>query len=164
MLDAVLELAGFARGAVTVREVPVAEFFRGPGCTALQPGEILVRIRFSPQPQGCFAVWEKAGTRPAMEIAVASVGVALTIIEGTVAHARVGYGSVAPVPLRGRQAETVLGGHTLSANVIGRCAAAARDEVKPITDVRASEAYRREIVGVMLTRMLERAQRSQNVG
>ena len=98
--------------------------------------------------------------RDDVEIAVASVGVAMKVENGTVVHARVGYGSVAPVPLRGRKAEAELEGHAIAGEVIERCEAAAREEVKPITDVRASAEYRREVVGVMLRRMLERARRA----
>jgi CO/xanthine dehydrogenase FAD-binding subunit len=93
-----------------------------------------------------------------MEIAVASVGLALQFEAETITQARVGFGSVAPVPLRGRRAEAQLVGKRLSADTIDNCVAAARLEIAPITDVRASAAYRREVVGVMLRRMLERAQ------
>jgi CO/xanthine dehydrogenase FAD-binding subunit len=41
--------------------------------------------------------------------------------------------------------------------VIDRCVTAAREEISPITDLRASAGYRREIVGVLLRRMLENA-------
>ena len=181
LLDAVLDLACSGPDGLTVREVPITGFFRGPGSTALKPGEILTHIRFRPwsdleAPRGLksaarpsvlvaksaarpsvFVAWDKFGTRRAMEIAVASVGVALRVEAGTVTDARVGYGSVAPVPLRGRKAEAQLVGNPLSAEVIGKCEAAAREEIAPITDVRAGEAYRREVVGVMLRRMLERA-------
>lgn len=154
LLDAVLDLAAAGPAGITLREVPISEFFRGPGSTVLAAGEILTHIRFKPPPGGTFAAWDKFGTRRAMEIAVASVGVALRVERGTVVHVRVGYGSVAPVPLRGRKAEAELLGNPLSAEVIRRCEAAAREEIAPITDVRASAAYRREVVGVMLRRML----------
>lgn len=160
LLDAVLELARADRDGLKMREVPIADFFRGPGSTALAPGEVLTHIRFRPLPEGVFATWDKFGTRPSMEIAVASVGLALRFEAGTIAHARVGYGSVAPVPMRGHKAEGQLMGNSLSAGVIDRCEAAAREEIAPITDVRASEAYRREVVGVMLRRMLGRAKRA----
>ena len=159
LLDAVLDLAAAGPGGITLREVPISEFFRGPGSTVLASGEILTRIRFKPPPQGTFAAWDKFGTRRAMEIAVASVGVLIRVEKGRVVHARVGYGSVAPVPLRGRNAEAELVGNPFSAEVIRRCEAAAREEIAPITDVRASEEYRREVVGVMLRRMLQRAGR-----
>ncbi|GAG43142.1 unnamed protein product, partial [marine sediment metagenome] len=154
LLDAVLDLASFREGAVTVREEPITDFFRGPGSTILTPGEILTHIRFKPvgdtvRPRGLksaarselepksaarsgqgldsatcpsvFAAWDKFGTRPAMEIAVASVGVVLGFEKRTVAHARLGYGSVAPVPWRGRKAEAELVGRELCAGVIEKC-------------------------------------------
>ena len=160
LLDAVLEMACFSEGQMVVREVPIAEFFTGPGSTVLALGEILTGIRFNPLSEGVFAAWNKFGTRPAMEIAVASVGVALAFEEGKVARARLGYGSVAPVPWRGRQAEAELVGRSLTAGVIEKGVAAARGEIAPISDVRAGAAYRREVLGVMLERMLEDARRA----
>jgi xanthine dehydrogenase FAD-binding subunit len=157
LLDAVLALASAGPNGVTMREVPIGDFFRGPGSTVLAPGEILTQIRFKPQPEDVFTAWDKFGTRRAMEIAVASVGLLLRSEERKVVHARVGYGSVAPVPLRGRNTEARLVGHPVSAETIEKCAQAARDEIAPITDVRASAEYRREVVGVMLRRMLKRA-------
>jgi len=172
LLDAVLDVASIGPGGTAVRQVPIADFFRGPGATVVGPGELLTHIRFKPLPQGAFAAWDKFGTRPAMEIAVASVGLALRFDGETrnallteqwhpITWARVGYGSVAPVPLRGRRAEAQLVGKPLSADTIDKCVAAAREEIAPITDVRASAGYRREVVGVMLRRMLERAQRAR---
>ena len=159
LLDAVVELVSRNGNSLTLREVPIAGFFCGPGSTVLTPGEILTRVRFQPMREEAFADWDKFGTRPAMEIAVASVGVALEMEHGRIMRARVGYGSVAPVPLRGRRVEAELLGRHLSAEVIRECAAAAQEEIAPISDVRASAAFRRELVGVMLRRMLERARR-----
>jgi CO/xanthine dehydrogenase FAD-binding subunit len=159
LMDAVLDVAAAGPAGITAREVPITEFFRGPGSTVLAPGEILTHIRFKPPPEGTFAAWDKFGTRRAMEIAVASVGVLIRVEKGRVVHARIGYGSVAPVPLRGRKTEAELVGHALSADVIRRCEQAAREEIAPITDVRAGAAYRRDVVGVMLRRMLQRAKR-----
>ncbi len=173
LLDAVVELASCnpdgasatGDGHYALREVAITDFFKGPGSTGLAPGEILTRVRFKPpaddrqesRSRGWFWAWDKFGTRPAMEIAVASVGVLLDIDAGIVTHARVGFGSVAAVPLRGSKTEAQLVGQRLSDTVIEKCTAAAREEIAPITDVRAGEAYRREVVGVMLKRMLEHA-------
>lgn len=155
LLDATLELVAGGTGAVSTREVSINDFFQGPGATVLNPGELLTHIRFKPMPGGWFWAWDKFGTRPAMEIAVASVGVALALEQGVVTHARVAYGSVAPVPMRGRRAEAALVSRRVTDDVIKACVEAARAEIAPISDLRASEAYRREIVGVMLRRMLE---------
>jgi CO/xanthine dehydrogenase FAD-binding subunit len=157
LLDAVVELVCSDGNRISTRHVPIADFFRGPGSTVLGPAELLTCIRYEPLPENTFADWDKFGTRPSMEIAVASVGLALTCQEGTITRARVGYGSVAPVPLRGVRAEAELVGNVLAEATIARCEDVARQEIAPITDVRAGEGYRREIVGVMLRRMLERA-------
>lgn len=171
LLDATLELASLEAGGLKVRSVPITNFFLGPGRTVLGQGEVLTRIRFKPlsdsttacdlQPTGLsdrFSAWDKLGTRPAMEIAVASVGLVLRFEQGKTVLARVGYGSVAPTPLRGHGAEKQLVGRVLSTGVIDQCIAAAREEISPITDARASSEYRREVVGVMLRRMLQRAE------
>jgi len=160
LLDAQVELASLTGTSVALRTVPITDFFKGPGKTSLAPGEVFTRVRFAPVPKDCFSGWEKFGTRPAMEIAVASVGVLLWFDGNAVKRARVAYGSVAPMPLRGHGVETELTGQPLSADVIAKAVAAARKEISPITDVRASEDYRREIVGVLLQRMLEDANRS----
>jgi CO/xanthine dehydrogenase FAD-binding subunit len=157
LLDAVLELVSSKEDGTQARDVPISDFFQGPGNTVLAPGEILKDIRFEQPPRGIFTAWDKFGTRPAMEIAVASVGVALMLAEGVVMHARIGYGSVAPIPMRGKRAEGSLLGNVLSDEIIHECETAARLEIVPITDVRGSEEYRREVVGVMLRRMLEDA-------
>ena len=161
LLDAVVELASIGRDkAISTREVPIAKFFTGPGSTVAVSGELLTCVRFKPVPADVFAAWDKFGTRPAMEIAVASVGVALAVDSGTITRARVAYGSVAPIPLRGMNAEAGLIGEPLNEGVIAKAEDAARAEVSPISDVRSSEGYRRDMVGVMLRRMLRRAIRS----
>jgi len=164
VLDAEVELHSLGSQESNVsegtkqRRMLVSEFFKGPGSTRLKPGEILTAVRFKPLSRGDYAAWNKFGTRPSMEIAVASVGVALAFENSKVKRARVGYGSVAPVPLRGCQAEEVLTNESLTPEVIERCVAAAREEISPISDVRATETYRREVIGVMLARLLEDAQ------
>ncbi len=157
LLDAEVELASVGDDGVVRRRVPITEFFTGPGSTCRKPGEVLTCVRFKPLPDTTSCAWDKFGTRPAMEIAVASVGVMLEQADGVVKRARVGYGSVAPTPLRGHKAEAELAGKRLTAEVIERVTAAARDEINPISDVRAGAEYRRTVIGVMLGRMLNDA-------
>ncbi len=157
LLDAVCDVASLGEEGVSVREVPLSEFFQGPGSTGLEPAELVLYVRFFPQPPGSFAAWEKFGTRPAMEIAMASIGILLTMEKGALTHVRVGYGSVAPVPTRGRSVEDLLKGQTLTSSLIEKCETAARSEIAPISDQRADAWYRREIVGILLRRMLARA-------
>jgi xanthine dehydrogenase iron-sulfur cluster and FAD-binding subunit A len=151
LLDAVLTLVS-RDGS---RDVPVAEFFTGPGRTVMTPGELLTAISFCvPAPERVFR-FEKAGTRPSMECSVVTVGLAFTPRGGRLEGVRVAYGSSAPVPLRGRAAEAVLEGAGLSAPVVEAAAAAAAGEVSPISDIRGGADYRRALVAEFLRRLLD---------
>jgi len=155
VLDAEAELAAKRNGAIETRRVPLAEFVVGPGRTTRRPDELLCALRLPLPPTGFVGRFYKFGTRPALDIAAISIGIG-GVREGRVLrHARLAYGAVAPVPMRARTAEAVLDGATLDAAGIGRVAAAARDEVRPIDDVRASAWYRRELVFNLTGRMLD---------
>ena len=92
-----------------------------------------------------------------MDIAVAGVGIALTIAGGKIAQARVALGAVAPTPIRAETAEAALEGQTPSGETFARAAEAAAAECSPIADVRGSAEFRRHLVKVMTARMLARA-------
>jgi carbon-monoxide dehydrogenase medium subunit len=65
-------------------------------------------------------------------------------------------GAVAPTPIRARRAEHLLRGKTLTGELIAQAAKAAADESRPISNVRASADYRREMVEVLTRRALQR--------
>ena len=154
VLDAEAELASKPDGRVQQRRVPLAEFFTGPGRTARAPHELLCAIRIPVPGQGFVARFFKFGTRPALDISAISIGIAGTRVGRVLTHARVAYGAVAPIPLRARATEAALDGALLDEPGIARIAEVARDEVRPIDDVRASAWYRRELVHNMTKRML----------
>lgn len=158
LADAEFELSIAKEGkGMTTRRIPSPAFFKGPGSTVLTPGELLSAIVFDSLPAGAFCAWDKFGTRPSMEVAIASVGLVLLIEGREVTRARIACGSVAPTPMRAEKAEAAIEGGPLFSGSIEKCVEAARVEISPITDIRAGGAYRREVVGVMLKRMLERA-------
>jgi CO/xanthine dehydrogenase FAD-binding subunit len=150
LLDARLVLASVAGR----RAVPVVDFFTGPGQTVRRPDELLLEIRFDVPAPGREFRFEKAGTRPAMECSVVTVGAAWTPREGCFTAVRIAFGSSAPVPLRGRESERALEGQAMNGETIDRAARVARTEVSPISDIRGSEAYRRLLVAVFLRRLL----------
>ena len=150
LLDARLVLAS-SRGR---RTVAVDEFFTGPGESVLRPDELLVEVRIDvPSPDRVFR-FQKAGTRPAMECSVVTVGLAFTATSQVFEQVRVAFGSSAPTPLRGRKTEAVLEGQRATPEVVERAARAAKEEVSPISDIRGSECYRRALVGAFVTRLL----------
>jgi len=153
-LDAEAELASKPDGRVETRRVPLADFFTGPGRTARAPDELLCAIRLPLPPPGFVGRFFKFGTRPALDISAISIAIGGVRSGHALTHVRVAYGAVAPVPLRARRTEAALEGAPLDAPAIERVAATARDEVRPIDDVRATAWYRRELVFNMTRRML----------
>jgi len=150
LLDARLVLAS-SRGR---RTVAVEEFFTGPGKSVLRPDELLVEVRIDVPPPDRVFRFQKAGTRPAMECSVVTVGLAFTATGQVLEQVRVAFGSSAPTPLRGRKTEAVLEGRRATPEVVERAAGTAKEEVSPISDIRGSECYRRELVGAFVKRLL----------
>jgi carbon-monoxide dehydrogenase medium subunit len=129
------------------------EFFTGPGKTVLKHDELVTAIRVPAPPPHTGKVYIKHGRRKAMELATVGVAVTLTP-EGDI---RIVLGAVAPTPIRARKAEALLRGRKLDDARIERAAQAAAEEALPISNVRASAEYRREMVGVLTRRAILRA-------
>lgn len=138
------------------REIPLNEFFKGPGKSCLSPHEILTDILLDPPHKNAKTSFMKKG-RVKMDLAVASVAVLLEMESKTCRKARIAAGSVAPVPLRLLKIETMFEGATLTKKDVTEAQRLAEDNVVPITDVRSTEEYRRQITGVLVKRALERA-------
>ncbi len=159
-LDARVELVSRAGG---VRSLGVDELVLGPGKTALGAGELVRTVRVPLAKPTAFHHFEKSGPRPALEISVAAVAVALRIEDGRVVEPRIACGAVAPVPLRVVPAEQVLAGRELTPALIEEAALAAAKVVRPIDDVRATALYRRRLVAAFVRRSLTAALDSQRV-
>lgn len=160
LLDAEVELASWNGGGVSFRRLPVSDFFTGPGQTRREPKELITAFYFPAPHERFTAAFKKFGTRPAMDIAVVSVGIGGRWEGGTLREARAAFGAVAPVPLRGRKTEAVIEGQRLNDAVVTRAAEAAEKEITPIDDVRASAGYRRELVRVFTERLLRHVRQS----
>jgi len=154
LLDAEVELSRWHDGALVTRSVALDAFFTGPGQTLRQPDELLTALSFARPAENFVAGFDKSGPRPALEISLVSVGVAGLLDDGGLSSPRIAYGAVAPTPIRARQAEAVLDGHAINDDLIAAALAAADDDVTPITDVRASDWYRRHLVRVMTEEVL----------
>ncbi|MFQ5792693.1 MAG: FAD binding domain-containing protein [Acidobacteriota bacterium] len=154
LLDAEVGLASQTEGELTRRSIPLRDFFLGPGKTRILPSEILTHIQFELPEEGFVAGFKKFGTRPALDIAVASVGIAGTKDNGVMRKTRVAFGAVAPIPLRGTETEAALEGEPLEKETIARVARIAEEEVSPISDVRGSAWYRKQLVRTLTERLL----------
>jgi carbon-monoxide dehydrogenase medium subunit len=139
--------------------VAVEDFFAGPGSTALEEGELLIEVQLplpSPNTRGAYL---KHGRRGTIDLAI--VGVAAIIIlesESEVCRdVKIVLGAVAPTPMRAYRAEEVLRGKKVAETLISESAEAAANEARPISDVRASAAYRKEMVKVITMRAITEA-------
>ncbi len=139
------------------RSMPIAEFFLGPGITALAPGELLAELRLPAPPPNTGSSYERHTPRKQMDIAVVGVGVVLTLSGDTIQRARVSLGAVSPTPIRAPRAEAALEGQPATDETFARAAEAAAAECSPITDIRASAEFRRHLVKVMTMWQLKRA-------
>ena len=154
VLGAAVELVSKAGAETRTRTVPLAGFFAGPGRTIAAPGEILLAVSVPLPEPGFVARFFKFGTRPALDTAAVSVGIAGVRHNGGLKDPRVAFGAVAPTPLRAVKTEAALAGRALDRAAIDEIAALALGEVAPISDVRASAWYRREMIANALRRML----------
>lgn len=151
----VLEAKVRLRTAKAKREIQISEFFKGPGESYLSSDEILTDILLDPPHQKAKATFLKKG-RVKMDLAIASLAVLLEMEGGRCRKARIAAGSVAPMPLRLYKVEALLEDTALSKDLVSKAQQLAREIVSPITDVRATEEYRRQIVGVYVKRGLEK--------
>ncbi len=154
VLDARVELASMPDKEVNRRLLPLSTFLVGPGKTQRLPGELFTGLRVALPQANHVARFYKHGTRPALDIATISIGIAGTRKDGALTNVRVAFGAVAPTPIRAALTEKALEGRKLDDAAIDEVAAVARDEVKPIDDVRASAWYRKEMIHNITKRIL----------
>ena len=140
------------------RDVLLHEFFAGPRRTVLQDGELLTLV-FVPRPPARFgAAYARFALRDGNAIAVAAVAASLLLArDHTVREARLVLGAVAPIPQLVAAAAVELAGRAPSEEAFDKAAETARQAADPISDVRGSADFRRELVGVLARRALKTA-------
>jgi len=117
---------------------------------------LLVEVAFADPSRGSRCGWsfQKFG-RTAVDISVVNVAAGLQLdTRGRVLWARIALGAVAPAPLRMAAAETLLVGSALDRALIAAACESVMREVRPISDIRASADYRRELSRVLTGRAL----------
>jgi carbon-monoxide dehydrogenase medium subunit len=141
------------------RQVPLEQFFTGPGQTVLGRDEILAGLLIPTPAPRTGACYERHTPRAEMDIAVVGVAARVTLEPGRdlIREARIALGAVAPTPVRAPEAEAFLAGQRPSEEAFQRAAELAAEAARPISDVRASAAFRRHLVQVMTARCLRRA-------
>ena len=152
VLDAVLEVESMDGK----REIFLKDFFIGPRKTVLHDDEMITSIKIkddSINKNGCFI---KLGLRQAMAISLATVALILEVEKDKVADVRIAMGSIAPTPLRLINVEGFLKNKKINDELIEEAVKKVREEVNPISDIRASAEYRRYISGILFKRAFEK--------
>lgn len=151
-LSAMAKIMGPSGG----RGVPLEDFFTGPGTTVLRRGELLTEIQVPAPKPGTKGTYLKHGARGTIDLAIVGVAVIATL-EGkdkVCKDIRIVLGAVAPTPMMARKAAEILKGKKIDEALINQSAEMAANESRPISDVRASEEYRREMVKVFTRRAI----------
>ncbi len=142
-------------GAGGERQVPIADFFIGPGMTVLEAGEMVASF-FVPVPaDNSGAAYKKFAIRGDTDISIVGAGAYLRLdAKGIVTDVRISLASVAPTPLRAKAAEKYITGKTVTEETARQAGEIAAGEAKPISDPRASAGYRLDMVKVWVKNAL----------
>lgn len=146
-------------GTVGERVVPLEDFFTGPAGTVLKEGELLVEIQVPILPTNTRGIYLKHSMRGGIDLAIVNVAVVVTLgFQNEICEdIKIVLGAVAPTPMRARKAEAVLRGKNFNEALMNKTAQIASEEARPISDVRASAEYRKEMVEVFTRRAIREA-------
>jgi len=147
-LGAELELR---RGA-EMRRLPLDEFYLGYQRKALAPGEFVASVRVPPPAPGQWVASYKVSKRFDQDISAISAAFVVRVEDGRVAAARIAFGGMAAVAARAPLTEAALLGAAWNSSSIDAAAANIADDFRPLTDMRASSAYRLQAAGNLLRR------------
>jgi CO/xanthine dehydrogenase FAD-binding subunit len=151
------EATATLQSAGGTREVAIADLFSGPGQTTAEAGELLTSVEVPEPPAGTGSCYARLEYRQQMEIAVVGATAVVVLEDGRVTDARVAITALAPIIRRIPEAEAALVGADGAADAAEAAAQAAATGSAPISDVRASEEYRRAMAAVIARRAIEAA-------
>jgi carbon-monoxide dehydrogenase medium subunit len=154
-LNATVKLQGLEEERV----IPLEAFFVGPAETALRAGEILTEIQVPIPPVRTQLAYMKLPARTAVDMAAVSAAVLVTLASKNeiCQDIRIVLGAVAPIPIRARRAEEALKGKKIEDSLIQQTARLASEEAQPISDIRSSADYRKEMVKVLTKQAIRQA-------
>ena len=136
------------------REMPVEDFVIGVGKNALLEGEFLLGVKFAMPKTSTKDAYLRFTPRTEMDIAVAGVGVRVSVENGICTDARVSIGAVAPTALLVTSAANILIGSCLDEAALAAAGQACKDSASPISDKRGTAEYRQKVVAVLCKRAI----------
>ena len=157
---AIMSLGGVvqAQGPGGTREIGLQAFFAGLFQNTLEPNEFVTGLVFPPLPARSASAFIKLETN-ANDLAIVNVAARITLDEsGTCQEASVVVGGgVAETPIRATAADNLLQGEKMSDDLLKQAGIAAQSDLQPMSDHRASAAYRSAMAKTLTERALRRA-------
>lgn len=139
------------------RHCKMDEFFVGFKKTALEPGEIVTGLVIPPLKENEHCAYIKHAVRKAMDLAIVGVAAKLTMDGDVCTDAKITMGAVAVTCIHSPNAEKALTGRKLTDEVIEEASIAAMNDCSPISDIRASKEYRKDMIRVFTKRAIRQA-------
>lgn len=153
--DTAVPLLALEAEVLTSRKsVPIDQFFIGPNKTILKKDEIIKEIIIPKSDNDVKMVYFKLGLRNSMAISVVSIALSMEMERTFCKKARIGLGAVAPKPIRAYRTEEMLENKEIDERLLKTCGENILKEINPISDIRASAEYRREMASVLLRRLI----------
>jgi xanthine dehydrogenase small subunit len=145
------------------RELPLEDFYTGYRKTVLAADEVVAWIKVPRPTAGELLRAYKISKRYDDDISAICLVLNMTLEEGRVARIRIGAGGVAATPVRALATESCLAGNPWTEQAAQEAAVVLRAEFQPISDMRASAAYRSEVLGNLLRRFWLESQGMANI-
>ncbi len=151
-----LDARAQVQGPNEKREIPLSEFFLGFYTTALEPNEILTEVIIPALPSSARAAYHKYTSISAEGRPCVAVGAFADFDpDGKCLDLRIAVGAAVETPQRLMEAEAMAHGHALTDELIAAIAEQYAQALDPLTDVRGSAWYRREMIRVFVKRALQ---------
>jgi carbon-monoxide dehydrogenase medium subunit len=139
------------------RVIPLETFYTDIFETAMEHEEMIIEIQVPPMPAKTGAAYQKFNLLR-NDMGIVGVAVAMTAdVNGACKDTRIVLGNAGVIPIRAKNAEKVLVGKKITDALLAEAGEAAAAEADPVSDIHASEEYRRHLVKVLTKRMAKKA-------
>jgi aerobic carbon-monoxide dehydrogenase medium subunit len=139
------------------RWINISDLFIGYYHTALARDELITEVHIPAQPPGVRSCYEKFTSRSVDDWPAVGAAVWYRLESNTIVEARIAVSAATERPVRVETAEAILRNAAPNREIFLQAADAAAEEVEPLSDLRGSASYKREMVRVHVRRALEKA-------
>jgi OHCU decarboxylase len=146
------------------RRLAYADFHTGYKKTLLAADELIQAVCLPRRFAGYFSHARKVGARNSQAIAKVCIAGLGRFADGVVKDIRIALGSVAPVPVRLRETETILRGKVIDSDLLLAARRAVTGEIRPIDDIRSTARYRATVAGNLVVEFLNRLHAARTSG